>query len=217
MARRRNGRKRKGRGEELWLLVAVVVVVVGVALWRFVSAYPGWAIAIAVVLLAVTGGGLYLRHRIIEADRRRFLAANTELERVDRLTGPQFERLIAERLHSDGFRQVARRGGTGDGGVDITANAFGHGRYAVQCKRYRGTVGAPEVRNFLGALANAFSGHTGILVTSGTLTRQAKAEAAAARQPLIIVERDELADWLLGGMTLLPAPPRRPLTEGEFA
>ncbi len=70
-----------------------------------------------------------------------------------------------------------------------------------------GTVGAPEVRNFLGALANAFSGHTGILVTSGTLTRQAKAEAATARQPLIIVERDELADWLLGDITLLPTRP----------
>ncbi|WP_062349626.1 restriction endonuclease [Herbidospora yilanensis] len=217
MARRRNGRKKKGRGEELWILGAVVVASVVAVLWWFVTTYPQWAIAIGVALLAVTAGGLYLRHRMIEADRRRFLAANTELERVDRLTGPQFERLIAERLRTDGFRQVTQRGGTGDGGVDITANAFGHGRYAVQCKRYRGTVGAPEVRNLLGALANAFSGHTGILVTSGTLTRQAKAEAASARQPLIIVERDELADWLLGGRSLLPAPPRRPFSEGEFA
>ncbi|GAB1822651.1 hypothetical protein HerbRD11066_58150 [Herbidospora sp. RD11066] len=187
------------------MLVAVVGVVTLIAVWRFVSAHPELAVGIAVAMLALTAGGLSLRHRSIEADRRRFLAANTELARVDRLSGPEFERLVAERLRTDGFRQVTQRGGAGDGGVDITATAFGHGHYAVQCKRYRGTVGAPEVRNFLGALANAFDGHTGILVTSGTLTRQAKAEAAAARQPLIIVERDELADWLLGDLTLLPA------------
>lgn len=210
-------RKKKGRGEEFWLLVAVVGVVVVAMVWWFARTYPEWAIAAGILLLMAIVGGLVLRHRSIEADRRRFLVANTELARVDRLSGPDFERLIAERLRGDGFRQVTRRGGTGDGGVDITAHAFGHGRYAVQCKRYRGTVGAPEVRNFLGALANAFSGHTGILVTSGKLTRQAKAEAATARQPLIILERDELADWLLGGITLLPAPPRRPPAEGEVA
>ncbi|GAA3161411.1 hypothetical protein GCM10020001_102170 [Nonomuraea salmonea] len=60
------------------------------------------------------------------------------------------------------------------------------------------------MRNFLGALANTFAGHKGVLVTTSTLTRQARQEALGAREPLILVERDHLADWLLGKAPLLP-------------
>ncbi len=85
-------RKKKGHGEEFWLLVAVVGVAAVAVVWWFVRTYPEWAIGIGVLLLVAIVGGLFLRHRSIEADRRRFLAANTELARVDRLTGPEFER-----------------------------------------------------------------------------------------------------------------------------
>ncbi|GAA3202335.1 hypothetical protein GCM10020216_000690 [Nonomuraea helvata] len=179
-------------------LLSVVVV------W-FVSEYPGWAAGTACLLAVLFVGGLVLRYRMIEAERRRFLAANAQLEKVDRMAGPAFEHLVAERMIADGFRKVRECGGAGDGGVDITAVAPGRGRYAVQCKRYSKTVGAPEVRNFLGALANTFAGHTGVLVTSGSLTKQARQEALGARTPLILVERDLLADWLLGSVSLLPA------------
>ncbi|WP_165970199.1 restriction endonuclease [Nonomuraea terrae] len=181
----------------------------------FIGKYPGWAVGIACLLAMMFTGGLIIRHRAIQAERRRFLAANVELEKVDRMSGAAFEHLVAERMIADGFRQVRERGRTGDGGVDITALAPGHGRYAVQCKRYSKTVGAPEVRNFLGALANTFAGHTGVLVTSGHLTKQARLEALGARQPLILVERDRLADWLLGTVSLLPASSARILAEDE--
>ncbi|MFC7592426.1 restriction endonuclease [Nonomuraea antimicrobica] len=108
-------------------------------------------------------------------------------------------------------RRVPARSGkgrSGDGGVDITAVAPGGTPYAIQCKRYGGSVGAPAVRNFLGALANAFNGHTGILITSGRLTDQARTEALNARQPLILLERDHLADWLIGQRTILTRPMR---------
>jgi restriction system protein len=182
-------------------------VLAATALGQFIAAHPWWAAATAFLLLLGFGGFLHLRRRAVEAQRRRFLAANATLEQVDRMTGPQFEQLVSERLRADGFRQVDVRGGAGDGGVDITAVAPGHGPCALQCKRYRKSVGAPEVRNFLGALANAFAGSTGILVTSGHLTKQARAEAQAARQPLVVVERDHLADWLLGTAALLPPRP----------
>ncbi|MFC4008562.1 restriction endonuclease [Nonomuraea purpurea] len=167
---------------------------------------------IAAAAIVMFGGGLFLRFRMIEARRAQFLAANTELAKVDVMTGSQFEHLVAERMIHEGFHRVRERGRSGDGGVDIVAVAPGGGRYAIQCKRYTRTVGAPEVRNFLGALANAFDGHTGVLITSGRLTRQAREEALNARQRLVLVERDGLADWLTGKITLLPG--RRPLVGG---
>ncbi|SDK59400.1 restriction endonuclease [Nonomuraea jiangxiensis] len=197
---------RKGRGKRgsrgQWAVAGACVLGGGVV-W-FGAEHPGWAAGIGGLLAVLFVGGLVLRQRMIQAERQRFLAGNAELEKVDRMSGPAFEHLVAERMIADGFRQVRERGRAGDGGVDITALAPGRGRYAVQCKRYSRTVGAPEVRNFLGALANTFAGHTGVLVTSGRLTRQARHEALGAREPLILVERDRLADWLVGTATLLP-------------
>ncbi|MGW4470756.1 restriction endonuclease [Nonomuraea sp. NPDC004354] len=216
----RGSRRGRGKGRrrgigDLWILGLIAAVVVVALVVQFARAHPGWAVALAGLLSVLFGGGLVLRYRIIQAARVRFLAANAELEKVDRMTGTQFEHLVAERMITDGFRQVRERGRSGDGGVDITAVAPGHGRYAVQCKRYSKTVGAPEVRNFLGALANTFAGHTGVLITSGRLSRQARQEALAARQPLILVERDRLADWLLGTISLLPVRPAGRLVEGD--
>ncbi|MEU6796561.1 restriction endonuclease [Nonomuraea wenchangensis] len=197
--------------------MAVAIVATGGGVAWFAAEHPGWAAGIAGLLVVLFAGGLILRRRAIEAGRRRFLAANAELEKVDLMSGREFEHLVAELMIAEGFRQVRECGGSGDFGVDITAVAPGHGRYAVQCKRYAGSVGAPEVRNFLGALANTYAGHTGVLVTSGRLTRQARQEALGAREPLVLVERDRLADWLLGASPLLPGrPARRPgLPAGE--
>ncbi|HEX4817071.1 MAG TPA: restriction endonuclease [Nonomuraea sp.] len=203
-SRKKNGRRRRSKHGDIRIMAVAAVAVA--AAWALIE-YPVWSLAAAGLLAVTFAAGLILRYRVLETRRRQFLAANAELAKIDRMSGPEFEHLVAERMIADGFRQVRERGRSGDGGVDITAVAPGHGRYAVQCKRYTRTVGAPDVRNFLGALANAFAGHTGVLITSGHLTKQARLEALSAREPLILVERDRLADWLLGSVTLLPARP----------
>ncbi|MER5999281.1 restriction endonuclease [Nonomuraea angiospora] len=206
---RQGNRRRKSNGiDDLRVMGLAGAVVAIVFVVYFITEYPGWAMAITVVLIAALSGGLFLRHRVIQARRLQFLAANAALEKVDLMTGSQFEQLVAERMIAQGFRRVRIRGGAGDGGVDITAVAPDGTRCAVQCKRYNKSVGAPAVRNFLGALANAFTGHTGVLITSGRLTRQARQEATDARQRLLLVERDLLADWLTGRFALLAKPTR---------
>jgi restriction system protein len=208
MMARRSGRRRKrskSSGKAQLLLICLVGAIIAATLAaRFAVENPGIAMSVLALLIAAFGGALFLRYRVIQANRRQFLAANTELAKVDLMSGPQFEHLVAERMIAEGFRRVRERGGSGDGGVDITAVAPGGGPYAVQCKRYSRTVGAPEVRNFLGALANTFDGYTGVLITSGHLTRQAREEALNARRPLLLVERDRLADWLTGRVALTP-------------
>lgn len=113
----RGSRKRARKRQR----IVTAACVAGVAVVWFAAEYPGWALGITCLLAALLVGGLILRHRMIRAERQRFLAANVELEKVDRMSGQEFERLVAERMIADGFRQVRQRGGAGDGGVDITA------------------------------------------------------------------------------------------------
>jgi restriction system protein len=152
MMARRSGRRRKrskSSGKAQLLLICLVGAIIAATLAaRFAVENPGIAMSVLALLIAAFGGALFLRYRVIQANRRQFLAANTELAKVDLMSGPQFEHLVAERMIAEGFRRVRERGGSGDGGVDITAVAPGGGPYAVQCKRYSRTVGAPEVRNF---------------------------------------------------------------------
>jgi restriction system protein len=95
-----------------------------------------------------------------------------------------FERLAQRLLREAGFISAAVTGRTGDGGID------GLGVYRMslvsfpvffQCKRYKGSVGAAAVRDFRGAMAGR--GDKGLLITTGTFTSDAKAEATRDGAP----------------------------------
>ncbi|MEU1729952.1 restriction endonuclease [Streptosporangium sp. NPDC020145] len=203
--RRPSGAGKRGKGGEtgllLWLFGAALVFLLLRAALPFLQRNWPWFVAAAVAALVLATAFAVARARVTAERERRWFRENSELERVDRLTGAEFERLTAELLRRDGFRHVRLLGGAGDRGVDLTAIGPGGRPFAFQCKRYTGSVGAPQVRDFLGALAHAFAGHTGVLVTSGRLTRPALTEANQGG--LILVERERLAAWL-GGEALLP-------------
>jgi len=64
-----------------------------------------------------------------------------------------------------------------------------------QCKRYRGAVRASAVRDFRGALAGR--GDKGLLITTGTYTREAEAEATReGATPIDLIDGDRLCDLL---------------------
>ncbi|MCQ8185207.1 restriction endonuclease [Parvularcula maris] len=71
------------------------------------------------------------------------------------------------------------RGKTGDGGIDgvgvLRVNLVTFQVY-FQCKRYTGSVGSKEIRDFRGALQGRAD--KGLFVTTGTFTKQASEEAA---------------------------------------
>lgn len=109
------------------------------------------------------------------------------LEAVMAMKPDGFERLAQRLLREAGFISATVTGRSGDGGID------GLGVYRMslisfpvfyQCKRYRGSVGAGAVRDFRGAMAGR--GDKGLLITTGTFTTDAKAEATrdgAPRRP----------------------------------
>ena len=110
-----------------------------------------------------------------------------------------FERLSMRLVKEAGFRNVEVLGKPSDGGID------GVGVYKVslvsfptyfQCKRYAGSVPSSAVRDFRGAMSGR--GEKGILMTTGTFTREAKAEAVRdGAPPVDLIDGDELCDLLL--------------------
>jgi len=109
-----------------------------------------------------------------------------------------FERLCQRLLRESGFTKVDVTGRTGDGGIDgigvlrISLLSF---QVFFQCKRYKGSVGAPEVRNFRGAMVGRTD--KGLLITTGTFTSDAKREATRDGAPVIdLIDGDQLCELL---------------------
>lgn len=109
-----------------------------------------------------------------------------------------FERLAQRLLRESGFSSTVVTGRAGDGGID------GLGVYQIsllsfpvffQCKRYSGSVGAAAVRDFRGAMAGR--GDKGLLITTGTFTNDARAEAKRdGAPPIDLIDGDRLCDLL---------------------
>lgn len=80
-----------------------------------------------------------------------------------------------------------------DKGIDILMRKDGT-LYGVQCKRYKGTVGSPEIQTFIGALSHA-KADKGIFVTTGMFSFEA--EKMAAEHPIQLINKIDLAKLIL--------------------
>ena len=110
-----------------------------------------------------------------------------------------FERLVQRMLRESGFVQVEVTGRTGDGGIDGKGIARIHGfmsfHILFQCKRYKGSVGASEIRDFRGAMVGRAD--KGLFITTGSFTPAAIKEATRdGAPPIDLVDGDELLEKL---------------------
>lgn len=116
-----------------------------------------------------------------------------------RLSPAAFERLVQRLLRESGFVQVEVTGRTGDGGIDGKGIARLHGLLSFhvlfQCKRYQGSIGAGEIRDFRGAMVGRSD--KGLFITTGTFTPAATKEAARdGAPPIDLIDGDALAEKL---------------------
>ncbi len=109
-----------------------------------------------------------------------------------------FERLCQRMLREAGFTKVEVTGRPGDGGVDgvgvlrIKLLSF-HVMY--QCKRFTGSVGPGDIRDFRGAMAGRAD--KGLFITTGTFTAAARKEAVRdGAAPIDLIDGEELCDLL---------------------
>jgi len=110
-----------------------------------------------------------------------------------------FERLCQRLLRESGFVQVEVTGRPGDGGIDgvgiVRLGGLLSFPILFQCKRYKGTVGPGEIRDFRGAMIGR--AERGLIMTTGTFSRDAKKEATRDGAPLIdLVDGEQLLDKL---------------------
>lgn len=120
------------------------------------------------------------------------------IEQMLSMSPTGFEHLAQRLLRAAGFVNTRVTGRTGDGGID------GMGVYQVslvsfpvlfQCKRYRGAVSSDKVRDFRGAMAGR--GDKGLLITTGTFTRDARNEATREGAPPIdLIDGERLCELL---------------------
>ena len=118
---------------------------------------------------------------------------------TEEISPAEFERLIQRILRESGFVQVEVTGRSGDGGIDGRGIARINGilsfHILFQCKRYKGSVGAKEIRDFRGAMVGRTD--KGLFVTTGTFTRDAIGEATRDGAPAIdLVDGDKLVEKL---------------------
>lgn len=120
---------------------------------------------------------------------------NTLLE----MSPDAFERLCQRLLRESGFIQVEVTGRSGDGGID------GHGVVRLtgllsfpvifQCKRYRNTISSGVVRDFRGAMVGRAD--KGLIITTGSFTRDASVEATRdGAPPIDLIDGEQLIDKL---------------------
>jgi restriction system protein len=121
------------------------------------------------------------------------------LDTLLKMESSAFERLIQRFLRESGFIQVEIIGRSGDGGIDgrgiMRLAGLLSFHVIFQCKRWQGAVGASQVRDFRGAMVGRAD--KGLLVTTGTFTKDAVREATRDGAPAIdLIDGDQLVEKL---------------------
>lgn len=109
-----------------------------------------------------------------------------------------FERLCQRILREAGFTRVEVTGRSGDGGIDgvgvLRLSLVGF-QVLFQSKRVKGSLGAPVVRDFRGAMTGRAD--KGIIITTGSFTPEAKREATRdGAPPIELIDGTQLCDLL---------------------
>lgn len=108
------------------------------------------------------------------------------LDVLRKMSPDAFERLAKRLLRESGFVKVEVTGKSGDGGIDgtgILQLSLMSFYVLFQCKRYQGSVGPGDIRDFRGAMMGRTD--KGLFITTGTFTSQARAEATRDGAPPI--------------------------------
>lgn len=119
-------------------------------------------------------------------------------DKIIALAPDEMEDLVAAILRGMGYKAKVSPKGP-DRGVDVIASPDGLGltqpRIKAEVKHRDGSMGAPAIRGFIGALRE---GDSGLFVSTGGFSREARYEAERSTFPLTLIDLDDLADLIVG-------------------
>mgnify|MGYP000641262512 CR=1 FL=1 len=108
----------------------------------------------------------------------RQVIASELLDQIKKCSPAFFEQLVADLLVKMGYGGTLSDAGeaigrSGDGGIDgtIKEDKLGLDVIYIQAKRWEGTVGRPQIQNFVGALHG--KGNKGVFITTSAFTKDA--------------------------------------------
>lgn len=121
------------------------------------------------------------------------------IEELQTITPSSFERLCQRLLRELGFQNVEVTGQSNDGGIDgkglLRLGGVLSFNVIFQAKRYKGSVSPSIVRDFRGAMVGRAD--KGLIITTGSFTREAKKEAQRdGAPPIDLMDGNELAEKL---------------------
>ena len=133
-------------------------------------------------------------------------------DKIASLNPEEMEELVASILRAMNYKAKVSPKGP-DRGVDVIASPDGLGltkpRIKAEVKHRNGSMGAPAIRGFIGALRE---GDSGLYISTGGFTREARYEADRSNFPLTLIDLDDLAQLIvshyenfdLDGRALIP-------------
>lgn len=114
-----------------------------------------------------------------------------------------FENLVVELLIKMGYGGSRKDAGqaigqSSDGGIDgiIKEDKLGLDVIYLQAKRWEGSVGSKEIRNFVGSLAGQ-KANKGVFITTSSFTKEALGFVANIQQKVILIDGDRLAQLMI--------------------
>ena len=121
------------------------------------------------------------------------------IETMKAIHPDQFERLCQRLLRELGFVNVEVTGRTNDGGIDgkgiIKLGGVLSYHVVFQAKRYQGSVSSSVIRDFRGAMSGRAD--KGLILTTGSFTREAKKEATRdGATPIDLIDGNDFAEHL---------------------
>jgi restriction system protein len=121
------------------------------------------------------------------------------IEELQAISPNAFERLCQRLLRELGFQNVEVIGQANDGGIDgkgiLRLGGVLSFHVHFQAKRYKGTVSSSVIRDFRGAMVGRAD--KGLIITTGTFSREAKKEAQRdGAPPIDLMDGNDLAEKL---------------------
>lgn len=138
-------------------------------------------------LLACLFALLVFLVRLLLRMRKRNVYLRSSLYEIDRMSGEEFEQLLAAHFSSQGY-QVRLTKKSGDFGVDLLCRRDGR-LIGVQAKRYKASVGVAAIQQVIGGM-QYYGCDCAMVVTNSYFT--APAQELAKKSGVILWDREDL-------------------------
>ncbi|OFX70150.1 MAG: restriction endonuclease [Bacteroidetes bacterium GWE2_29_8] len=129
--------------------------------------------------------------------------AEEVLNQVKQCSPKFFEQLVVKLLLTMGYGGSLQDAGSivgqvGDGGIDgvIKEDKLGLDAIYLQAKRWEGTVGAKEIRDFVGSLVG-HKANKGVFITTSSFTKDAKNYVTTIQHKVVLLDGDALAQLMI--------------------